>query len=80
MVETRMPPKAYEVYQHYKGTRYLILGVFTHTETKELMVAYRELAKIDADTWVRPFSMWYEQVSCEKRHYCGPRFTRIIKP
>ena len=79
MSKSQKVPEAYEVYQHYKGARYLILGVFTHTETKERMVAYRELAKADAEPWVRPIHMWYEKVSCDERHYYGLRFVRLHK-
>lgn len=79
MSEDAKQPKAYEVYQHYKGGRYLCLGVFIHTETKEPMVAYRELCVVDAETWVRPLYMWYEKVSSDERNYCGPRFVRLRK-
>lgn len=72
-------PKPFEVYQHSKGTRYLVLGVFTHTETGECMVAYRELGNPEARQWVRPLSMWYEQVSVEDRNYAGPRFVKLNK-
>lgn len=77
--ESREPPKPYEVYQHFKGTRYLILGVFSHTESGECMVAYRELGNPEARQWVRPLNMWFEKVSSDERNYCGPRFVRLLK-
>ena len=79
MSEEQKIPRAYEVYQHYKGTRYFIQGVFTHTETGETLVAYRELAKADATTWARPLSMWFEKVTYEKGNYCGPRYVKLTK-
>jgi len=79
MSQPEKTPQAYEVYQHYKGSRYLCLGVFTHTETGESLVAYRELAKVDAEPWVRPLGMWFERVCCDDRNYCGPRFVKLLR-
>ena len=28
------------IYEHYKGRKYLVLGVARHTETEELMAVY----------------------------------------
>lgn len=79
MSEEQRVPRTYEVYQHYKGGRYLVLGVFSHTEGDESMVGYQELYNPDAKLWIRPLRMWFEKVSCDERHYCGPRFVKLIK-
>ncbi len=51
------------VYQHYKGNKYLVLGVATHSETKEKLVVYVTLYTNDlAHLWVRPLAMFSEEV------------------
>ncbi|MBP3645025.1 MAG: DUF1653 domain-containing protein [Clostridia bacterium] len=59
------------VYRHFKGNRYEVIAVATHSETLEPMVVYRALYG-EGGVWVRPLSMWNEQV--ERDGYCGPRF------
>ncbi len=49
------------VYRHYKGKRYELLGVATHSETLEPMAVYRALYG-DGGVWVRPLAMWSETV------------------
>ena len=61
-------------YRHFKGNEYELLGVAKHSETLEPMVVYRALYD-DGGLWVRPASMWTEQV--EREDYSGPRFTYI---
>lgn len=63
------------VYQHYKGNRYEVVGVATHTETGELLVMYRPLYDSDVEYWVRPLAMFTEQVEVEGK--TQPRFVRI---
>ncbi len=63
------------VYQHYKGNRYEVVGVATHTETGELLVMYRPLYDSDVEYWVRPLAMFTEQVKVEGK--TQPRFVRI---
>lgn len=48
-------PQAGEMYQHFKGMKYKIIGICKHSETLEGLVCYEclyenELSKI----WVRP--------------------------
>ena len=62
------------VYQHFKGNRYQLLYVATHSETLEPMVVYRALYG-DGGVWVRPAAMWNEHV--EKNGYSGPRFAWV---
>ena len=62
------------VYRHFKGNLYRVLSVATHSETLEPMVVYQALYG-DQGIWVRPASMWTEQV--QKPEYSGPRFQFI---
>lgn len=49
------------IYRHYKGNLYELIDVATHSETLEPMVVYRAMY-CDYDLWVRPLSMWNEEV------------------
>lgn len=62
------------IYRHFKGNRYELLTIATHSETLEPMVVYRALYG-EGGVWVRPLSMWEEHV--EKNGYSGPRFARV---
>ena len=61
-------------YRHFKGKEYEVIAVANHSETLEKMVVYRALYG-ERDVWVRPLSMWNEQV--EKDGKTFPRFTYI---
>ena len=50
------------IYRHYKGNRYKVLGIAKHSETLEEMVVYQALYG-EMGIWVRPMSMWSEEVS-----------------
>ena len=63
------------IYQHFKGARYEVIGVGRHSETEEWHVFYRQLYG-DGGSWVRPLSMWVEQV--DRDGYRGPRFARVV--
>ncbi|CAH9053210.1 hypothetical protein PSECIP111951_00775 [Pseudoalteromonas holothuriae] len=52
------------IYQHYKGPKYHVHHVATHSETGEAMVVYQTLYG-DFDFWVRPLEMFNEQVLVE---------------
>jgi len=64
------------VYEHYKGKRYLVLGVARHTETGELMAVYVPLYELPGNEGVqmsvRPLEMFTGdvEVGAETR----PRF------
>lgn len=62
------------IWKHFKGNRYRVLGVASHSETLEPMVVYQALYG-EGGLWVRPLSMWTEQV--ERDGYCGPRFVFV---
>ena len=62
------------IYQHFKGSRYEVIGSGRHSETEEHLVFYRKLYD-DYSFWVRPASMFAEHV--ERDGYSGPRFARV---
>ena len=61
-------------YRHFKGMEYEVIGIARHSETEEPMVVYRALYG-EGGLWVRPLSMWNEQV--DRDDYHGPRFSYI---
>ncbi len=64
------------VYKHYKGGKYLVLGVAKHSETKEDLVVYVTLYENDmASMWVRPLAMFTENVTVDGKSV--PRFRKI---
>lgn len=70
--ETEVPKAG--IYQHYKGSRYEVIGVARHSETEETLVVYRTLYG-DFSLWVRPLSMFTEKVEVDGRWQ--PRFAYI---
>lgn len=51
------------IYQHYKGQKYLVLGVARHSETLEELVIYVALYENERSAmWVRPLSMFLGEV------------------
>ena len=62
------------IYEHYKGNIYELADVAIHSETLEPMVVYRALYG-DKKLWVRPASMWNEQVAVGDKTV--PRFRYI---
>lgn len=63
------------IYRHFKGNLYEVIGIASHSETLEPMVAYRALYG-ERSLWVRPATMWLEPV--RKDGYEGPRFQYIM--
>ena len=61
-------------YRHFKGNEYEVIALATHSETGERMVVYRALYG-DGGVWVRPESMWNENV--ERDGKLQKRFTYI---
>ena len=47
-------------YLHYKGGKYQVLFLATHSETGEPMVVYKSISF--GSTYVRPLSIWNEEV------------------
>jgi hypothetical protein len=64
------------VYQHYKGPKYLVLFCAKQSETLEDMVVYVHLEESEvSQLWVRPLSMFTEEVEVKGRKVS--RFTFI---
>lgn len=61
------------IYRHYKGNRYEVLMIGTHTETKEPLVIYKALYA-PFEVWVRPIAMFSETVEVDGEVF--PRFKR----
>lgn len=49
------------IYRHYKGKDYRLYDIATHSETGELLAVYRPMYG-DRALWVRPLSMWCEEI------------------
>lgn len=62
------------IYEHYKGNKYELLHIAKHFETLENMVVYKALYG-EGEIWVRPLSMWSEQVEIDGKSV--PRFKLI---
>lgn len=48
-------------YRHFKGGEYRVIGIARHSETLEEMVVYETLYG-EGGLWVRPASMWNEEI------------------
>lgn len=62
------------LYQHYKGQQYRVVGVAKHSESEEQLVVYQALYGAFG-LWVRPLSMFVEQVEIEGQ--LQPRFALL---
>lgn len=62
-------------YRHYKGKDYEVIGVAKLEETLEDMVVYRPLYASEFSLWVRPLSIFTEQVEIDGK--TTPRFQYI---
>lgn len=62
------------IYRHFKGNMYEVVGMALHSETVEEMVIYKALYG-EGKTWVRPLSMWDEEVNFEGKKV--KRFTFV---
>ena len=61
MYETRMMSVKPGLYRHFKGNRYRVIDIATHSETAEPYVIYRALYG-DEGLWVRPLEMFEETI------------------
>jgi hypothetical protein len=64
------------IYRHYKGKKYLVLGVAKHSETLEDLVVYITLYENESGPlWVRPLKMFLETVEVNGKRM--PRFEKL---
>lgn len=61
-------------FRHYGGGEYEVICMARHSETEEKLVVYRQLDQ-DTGFWVRPHTMFFEQVVHEG--ILQPRFKKI---
>ena len=61
------------IYRHFKGDHYLVEDVAKHSETGEEYVVYRKLYG-DGSLWLRPKSMFLEEVDREKYPDCPQQY------
>lgn len=52
-------------YRHFKGNLYKVIGIATHTETKEKMVVYQAQYG-EQELFVRPYHMFAEEINREQ--------------
>jgi hypothetical protein len=62
-----------QLYQHYKGGKYRLIGVATHTENGEPLVVYESIEH--KSLWARPAAIFEESVEVDGVRV--PRFRRI---
>ncbi len=71
-------PMAGEVYRHFKGKMYKVLGIAVHSETGEAMVIYQAMYGENI-TYVRPYESFIEKLDKHKYEDVSEeyRFTHI---
>lgn len=63
-------------YRHYKGKMYEVIGIARHSESLEELVVYKALYMEEGkNLWVRPLSMFLEEVMVDGKPV--KRFERI---
>ena len=64
------------IYRHYRGNRYLVLGIAKHSETQDDLVIYTTLYENKKSAlWARPIKMFLENVIVDGKEV--PRFKKM---
>lgn len=66
-----------KLYRHFKGGRYKVMCLGTHTETNEELVVYYDANAEWPRMWVRPVSMWADDCVDPKTGDIVPRFRKV---
>ncbi len=69
----RHDPRPQEMYRHFKGKQYQIRCLAKHSETGEMMVVYQQMYE-PFETYVRPLSMFMEEVDRVKYPDAGQKY------
>lgn len=69
--EIKTYPEVGKIYQHYKGGKYKVLTMASHSETNEPLVIYQ--STLFGSIYARPLNMWFDDIDVE--NYKGKRFT-----
>lgn len=64
------------IYQHFKGQKYEVLDIATHSETGEQYVVYKALYG-DFGTWIRPLEMFTETIERDGKEFKRFALTEI---
>lgn len=62
-------PISGQIWRHWKGTAYRVLGMALDAETTEPVVLYRDAENDLAPVWVRPLSEWHHPVTASKKRF-----------
>lgn len=66
---TDVKPGSGQIWRHWKGTAYRVLGMALDAETEEMLVLYRDAENELAPIWARPLSEWHHHVTASKRRF-----------
>jgi len=66
-----------EIYRHFKGNEYRVLGSATHSETREELIVYQALYG-EFGMWLRPASMFNETITRDNNTFKRFEFVRDL--
>lgn len=63
--------RPYSIWQHFKGSKYIVITIAQHSETSEKLVVYRCIdsggkTNSTGGVWARPLNMFLSEVDHEK--------------